>query len=486
MDMSFNQIEPQQFEEGFQEITPQINTSEDLSVDERLRKLVDKNRNQQVGSLSDLFLRNAAQNTSRAAETVLGLPGNVKKAYQQSTDFLDSLIPEGLPKLNDIREGEKEALYTPDKRSLEGFVMSPPTSEQWRKGSKNLSKRLTGRDDYLEPQNNVEKAIGEFSQDLASFFLPGTGQLRMLTRIGAPLVGNLGKQALTFLGADEETAEKAKLGLMLATTLGTQSNPGQFARDRIAQAVNMVPETATAAAAPLASRLMNLYTRVTRGLSVPSKSRAVQGMQDLAGQVDQNGRIPLRSLMQARDDVNEWLREAGAWNIPATDRKSMVANLNELKTQIIRTIDENLAQRFPQAGELYKTGYQASAVTQQSNAISNFIENNFGKKAASIGAKLLFPSLGISAGFVPKLAALGTAATPVYKVGQVLYRIGQSPTLSRYYQGVLQAATQGNAPAMIRNLTNLDKGLAHEEKKMDKKRKPTVESFKAGFINKSR
>src|SRR5438046_4647968 len=105
-------------------------------------------------------------------------------------------------------------------------------------------------------------------------------------------------------------------------------------------------------------------------------------MQDLAGQV-QNNRLSMHSLMDPRDNVNEWISEAGGWDVPANTRDATVRNLNELKRQIISTIDENMQNRFPEAAELYRTGYEAAAVNHQSNAISNFIERNFGKKLTS-------------------------------------------------------------------------------------------------------
>jgi hypothetical protein len=236
----------------------------------------------------------------------------------------------------------------------------------------------------------------------------------------------------------------------------------------------MVPDTATVNALPLADSLMPLYKRVTRGLDVPSKSRAIQGMKDLASQVE-NGRISLRSLMDARDNVNEWISEAGGWDVPLNTRDATIRNLNELKTQIIRSIDENMAARFPEASELYRTGYEAAAVNHKSHAISNFIEKNFGKKVSSVGAKLLFPGLAGGAAILPKTIGTGAALYPMYKTGQVLYRVANSPTLAKYYQDVIVASSIGNAPAMIHSLQKLDKALAEQERKENKLNKSSLE-----------
>lgn len=455
------------------------NQDEQSSERDRFRKF--SKQKEELESTSEFFKRNVSQHAARALETAFGYAGNLKKAFLQTRDFLESSKPDD-KKLSNL---EERAFGSQDVESLGHRVMNPPTSEELRNEvTPNILEKLGTDKNYTEPRGKIEEAAGELTQDLTSMFLPGTGQLRMLTRIGAPIAGNLTKQGVKYLGGDEKTAEQAKLGMMLATTVAGQSNPAQFAQQRIQQARQMVPQNATAPAMPLANNLMNLYQRVRRGLGVPSKSRAMQGMRDLAGQVDQNGRIPLRNLMDARNDVNEWIAEAGGFDVPAAVRDRTIANLNELKTQIIDTIDTNLTQRFPEAGELYRTGYEAAAVTHQSNAISNFIEKYFGRKVASAGAKLLFPALGGGAAVLPKTAAIAAGTLPIYKTGQILYRVGNSPTLAMYYGEVLRSAAEGNIPAMVKSLSHLDKELHKQELKEEKKsskEKKSLEDFKSKF-----
>lgn len=312
-------------------------------------------------------------------------------------------------------------------------------------------------------------------------FMPGSGGLNMLTRIGAPLTGLLTKEGFKFFGADESTAEKAKLGVMLATTMASQANPLQFSRNRIAQARQMIPQGTTVPVQNLQNRLVPLQNRLNRGLGVPSKTRTQQGINDLAAQV-QNGRMDFHSLMDARDNINEWIAEAGGWDVPAQTRDATVRNLNELKRGIIDTINENMQARYPQAHELYNTGYEAAAVTHRSQAISNFIEKNFGKKAKSVGAKILFPAMAGGAAVLPKTAFAAGALFPVYKSGQVLYRIGNSPTLARYYSDVIRYSLEGNAQAMANSLSKLDEALYKEERQRHKNTKLSLEEFKSNFI----
>src|SRR5216684_52062 len=430
-----------------------LNEQKPSSIRERFRQISDKNKSLQEETTAEYLKRNSSQLGARAFETVAGLPGNLQKAYYQFQDTI--------PQLKELKE-QGEQIF--GKSNDDEFSLSKlPTSQDIRENlTPEVSKNLFGNKEYLEPHGKGEEVAGNLAQDITSFFMPGTGQLRLATRLGAPILGNLTKEGLKYLGVEESNAEKAKLGTMLITSIAGQSQPKEFANQRISQAKQMIPDTASVNAIPLSNRLLPLYNRLNRGLNVPSKSRAMQGMRDLANQV-QGNRINLRSVMDARDNVNEWIAEAGGWDVPRPTRDAAIRNINELKTQIIRTIDENMAQRFPDAGELYRTGYEAAAVNHRSNAISNFVEKNFGRKTASVGAKLLFPSIAGSAAIFPKAAVGGALAFPIYKTGQIAYRVANSPTLARYYSDVLNYSLQGNTPAMVKSLAALDKKLAKDE-----------------------
>lgn len=428
--------------------------------------------------------RVSEQMQARSAETVFGLPGGLKKAFQQSKEYIESLLPESIQNLSkSIQEQEKE-MFQPEEGSAHEFIMNPPTAGEIReKGTKKLANVKFGNADYLEPRNDLESAAGEFTQDLTGMFT-SPGQMKMLTRIGAPIAGNLIKQGAKYIGLEDKTAEKLKYGSMLAFTLSSQSNPQKFSNDRIAEGKAGVPQGMSVDAMPIAQSLFPLQQRINRGLNVPSKARVQQGINELAEQARAgNGRLDMHSLMDARDNINEWISEAGGWDIPAPTKTATVRNLNELKRSVIDTIDNNLAARYPQAGELYRSGYEAAAVTHKSNVISNYIERHFGKKIKSVGAKLLFPAAVGGAAFLPKGAVVAGGLYPVYKAGQVIYRVSRSPTLANYYADVVEASLKGNATQMVHSLSKLDQALEKEEKKRHKTQKISLDEFKEAFTN---
>ncbi len=421
-------------------------------------------------STSSFLGRNIAQNAARSAETVLGMPGNLKKAYTGMKDYISSFIPDELKEPKNDREQEELSFFTP-----------PTSSDVREQVTKPLSKAVFGQEEYLEPKSENERLVGDITGDITSFFMPGTGQLKLVTRIGAPILSNLASEGLKFSGVNESTADKAKLGLMLALTLSNSSNPSKFSSERISKAKSLVPEGATANAEPLLKSLDVIKKDLSKGLTVPSKARTLQGVEELSSQV-KNGRMDMHSLMDARDHINEWIAEAGGWDVPGSTKKATLRNLGKLKSSIIETVDSNLSSRFPESSKLYESGYQAASVTHQSNAISNMIERFYGKKAASVGAKILFPALatgGAATGL--KGAAAGIAVMPLYKTGQVLYRVGKSPVLAKYYQDVITNSLKGNAPAMVKSLDRFDKQMKKEEEKESKGKKLSMEEFKIKF-----
>ena len=78
------------------------------------------------------------------------------------------------------------------------------------------------------------------AEDLATFFTPGTNT-RFLTRLAAPLIGNVGEEAAKQWGFSNDTASKLKMGLMFLTTLASDVNGRQFANQNFQRVVQNAP-----------------------------------------------------------------------------------------------------------------------------------------------------------------------------------------------------------------------------------------------------
>src|SRR5260221_7309053 len=203
------------------------------SIQERFRKIASQKSYEKEPQ--ETFFgsekRKEGQRAARIGESILGFPGNIKKAFTQFKDFIS-------PELSKM---EKE-LGQPGKGSFQDYFFNPPTSSELReKVTPKIAKFFTGSEEGFEPRGAGERITGDVLQDLMSFYMPGTKGLRTAVRIGAPIVGNLASEGSKYLGADEKFAANIKTGTMLMTTLAGQSNPGQFASQRISQAKQMIP-----------------------------------------------------------------------------------------------------------------------------------------------------------------------------------------------------------------------------------------------------
>src|SRR5208337_3553167 len=180
-------------------MTSSLNNSSNnsSSARERLKNIANKHSTSEKPK--EFITRNISQLGARAAETLVGLPGNLKKAFQESLRSFE------LGKGETLEESEKKAFGEPEKGSFHELLSNPPTTSELRETVTPLiAEKITGKKDYLEPKSKGEKFAGELTEDLTSFFIPGTGQIRLAVRLGAPIVGNLAKEGVKFLGGNEE------------------------------------------------------------------------------------------------------------------------------------------------------------------------------------------------------------------------------------------------------------------------------------------
>lgn len=410
---------------------------------------------------------------ARIGEAILGAPGNLKKGLGQSFSQLNEEF--NLPPYDPSGLGQYE------EGSVGESIFNPPTSHELRKGkTKEYAQQTKGNPEYYEPRGNIEEAAGEFAQDVTNMFLPGTRGFGLLTRLGAPLVSNAAKFLTKKLSGDEKLAENVKQGTSLIATIAGLSNPMQMAQQRISQSRQIVPETAAFNAQNLANNFMPLYTKLNRGFrNIPSKSKLRSNLDDFASQIQPGNQMSTHSLMDAVDNINELINEAKGFDIPKATRPQMLKNLNEAKTVLRKEVRDQLKQ-YPEALELYNTGYEAAAVMHRSEAINNALEKYAGKKLASIGLKVLFPALAGAGKLINGGFLFGPGLGATYKTGQILYRVANSPTLARYYQNIIRRAEVGNIAAMSKSITSFDKGIDAQEKK-DK----SLDNFKAKIKNRT-
>lgn len=395
--------------------------------------------------------RHAARGLSRVAETLIGMPGDLQA-------FINNLLPEKLSK-------SQGAL-------AEGVL---PTS----KGLREFSEKATMG--YTKPQSPLEEKSDELIGDVASTLYGrgpkgiGTGLIQSL---GIPIVSNLVKEGVSYKTADEKKASSAKMGTMLALDLlNARQTHGvggsrNFIRELFSASERSVPQGAVADARTLERSLNNLRADLQRGGTSPSKTSALNKIEELFNKI-QNGSIDPREFPSFRRSINELIEGQGGWaiDVPPAIRQRTINNLSRVKREVVEAGENYGRTQNPVFGELWSRANEASAVRSRSEHVTNFIKKNFGNKFKSVAASFLFGLGGGTAalggsilGKAASAASIGATLAPIYKGAQYLQRVIQSPTLRHYYSEVIRYAGQNNAPKMIKAMQALDAALAKEEK----------------------
>jgi len=374
--------------------------------------------------------RNQAQFTSRAAESILGLPGDL-------VNFVSGLF---------------------------GYESGLPGSQKFRE----VSEEATGG--YTSPQNELEERVGETMQDIALFALPGAKHYGVARNIGIPIVANLAKEGIKFSGADDKSQAAGKIGSMVILdlllhrkSLGTSK---EFASSLFKQADEAIPKGLSIKSSNLEKSLNALENSFKSGGERPSTGDALKKISEIKGEI-KNGKIDLKDLVAYRPAINEWIEKYKGFDIqvPPSVRTKIVHNLNQVKGEVIKAAEEYGSKYNPEYLKLSQSANEAYSAWAQSNKIRNFIEKHASSKLKSTGAKVLLGS-AITGGIGGTGAILGAVAGGLgglgavssYKMLQIILR-SKSPTLRNHYFNILEGAAKGNAPQVIKNAKALDKEL---------------------------
>lgn len=315
---------------------------------------------------------------------------------------------------------------------------------------------------YLKPKNKVDSFVNDIAQDAVSLAVPGSTLAKaglrgtsiaksFLTSVGANSAGSF----VADLTGDPEKGAYTKMGAMFLFSAlnkpGAQKEIGKLYQ----QADSLLPQNAKVNAARLESDMNGLKGRILNGRSVgdlaPSEKFVVDEADTILRQI-QNGEANVGTLKSALRSLNEKLQKAV---FEAPDKSTRV-RARKLAKQINKDVNRTLADYGKQNSEWWKAQKSANegfATLQQSQFITNFIENNV--KHGTIAHGLLH-TLGVG---------VGTAGIIPYQAARLAYRIANSPTLGKHYARVVSSAAAENAPVMRKELQKLDEEVKKEEKK---------------------
>lgn len=387
--------------------------------------------------------RSKARTLSRAGEAVLGAPGDI-------ASFVSSLF------------GKEQSIL--------------PTSQTLR----GLSEKATLG--YTKSKTELEKTGDELISDIASMALPGSGHYSFFRNIGVPVVGNLVKEGLKYLDTDQEAQSYGKVGTMVALDLLSRSSGAtrKFAGSLFQKAEEAIPKGLSIDATGLEKSLNNLEKELSKGGLRPTTKKALEKSAEIKNEI-KNGKIDAKRLAAYRPSINEAIDELGGFQVevPKKLKPATIRNLNEVKNEVIKTLDQYGEKFNPQFFQLHRSANEAWAAYQQSNKIANFIRDKVGFAPKSKAVAALFsyapgPALAGLAALGPISATSGALGFGGYQAYKIFERVRNSPTLRKFYLNSLKEAAAGNVSATAKNLKGLD-GLLKLQEDQERKEQENQE-----------
>ncbi len=410
----------------------------------------------------DYLARNLTANTSRSLEQIGGFYGNIEslgRGLLTKYPATGGLIGWGISQLVGP---EKWKEYVGDKQIL-------PTSEDFKKTSEEITKG------YTKPKTAGEAAFQEFTEDataaLRGFAGRGLSRGKMaFNTLVTPAAANVTKQTLKGLGFSDDQANMAKLATWLPLTLAGNINASNYASDLMRQGRQGIPASVQADV----PRLMRRLEQVERNL-LTSDPRSELARQQIARIRDDlaAGRTNSQAVLDMYDGVNAAKRSRGLFDLSKTDRNFARRSIDQVR-DVVRDEIRDIAAPYPEAYNSWRNGVQAWATIHQSQAMTNWIESMAKGPYAKIltgPAAGLFGLSGYGASKMPGFISTGVgyAIPSVYKGGQIVYRMWNNAQLRNYYWNAVEAASQENFPAFIKNYEKLNREMESIDKIAAKK-----------------
>lgn len=327
--------------------------------------------------------------------------------------------------------------------------------------------------EQFAPQSEYEEKADELVGDITSFATGGAKNIGKV--IGIPIAGFFAREGLEKAG-HEDKAGYGKMGTMflLDVISGNKGGVKKYLSNLFNKSESLISPGTVTSATKLEKNLRNLEKNLLKGGSSPSVNQSVTKINEILDKV-KNGQIPVDELTATRRKINELIEEGGGFDVTAPKKLQQRnnRNLGKVKNEVIDAI-EDYSKVNPEFGKLNRAANEGYQTYAASNYFTNFMEKNFGKTIKSPILKSILGLAGTagtatSAIHFPTTTAATLGAIPVYQGIKYAHRIAASPTLRKYYSGIISNAMKGNVQATARYVDALDKALIKEEKEKEMK-----------------
>jgi hypothetical protein len=201
-----------------------------------------------------------------------------------------------------------------------------------------------------------------------------------------------------------------------------------------------------------------------------STSRSLEKIGEIKNDIQNNGKIDLKTLSAYRPSINEAIEEIGGFasEVPRKYKPQTTRNLNQVKEEVIKSLNQYGEKFNPEFLKYNQAANEAYAAVANSNKIAKFLQNKvpFLPKNKATEVLLGYGPMAAAGAILksgPALIGPAAAAVPIYQGIKILHRVVNSPVLRKYYGNVLKYAANGNVPQTVKNLKALDANLQETE-----------------------
>jgi len=371
---------------------------------------------------------------ARGLETIVGFPGEIEALGRRGLEHAKkTLFPEKKEGFQETFELKKPE----EKQEGQSKTFLPRMGE--------IREAIKEKHPELEPQGKWEELAQEFVSD--AVLQPGS----LIRKAGVTAASIGAKEVTKLLGGGEKAQIGTKMIVgFLASRIG-QDNVNDYINDEYRRASKAIPKDATLPAGKIDGYLTKVEQAVREGGDAPWKKHVLSQVTELKKNI-KDGKVAVTAIDKAIQDFNSTLKEKAVKGTKAE------LWLNRMKESAQGKLAK-YGKTNPQFYDHYTKATAAYAGLKQSQKASDWLKNKKYQLGLSSGSLLLAEAVIGGGELTAKTVAAAGAAYGIGKSYELVNRILQNPTLTKYYVKAMGAAAAENSKQFIYNINKLDKAM---------------------------
>lgn len=390
-------------------------------------------------SINKSIIRYGGRSLSRAAETAVGLPGDlinlIKTGLTYGLTKATGADPEDISKLMNRRQ-----------------LLTPPTSSDLKSLSEETTKGFT------KPENKLEEFSDNVISDLTSLAVPIKGRVPFLRALGTSLGANVAKEGVGYVGGSEGAQEATKLGALFLTGLAAGKSADKLKNNLYEKSRDSIPKGTMIDTVVLGSKLNAVKNQISKGISTPTKTTVLKSIKDIEKKA-KGGAMEFEDLVQAHHDLNEISADKKLFEeLSKPHQKLLKARLDKVKNVTGETINEKGAA-IPGFLENWKNANEAHGAIVKSHKFRNTIKKLTKAKSSYLTTPALILLEALNPGSMLYVAGSVGAGLSAMKSGELISKFYNSPVLRKHYVELLKNAADENVKATIQSISKINREL---------------------------